>query len=153
MISIRTCQAVFAAALSVAGPVSAQSPLYEKVLLPVVVEGPLSGAFGSSWVTEIRILNRGPEAVAVFGILPNCFFECADPAILNPGVTFRPRVSFGEQGLNGVFVHPAAGYADDLSFGLPFETSADRARRGEPSCPRYTSGVSEATRSPSSTSP
>lgn len=120
MIPIRTLRVLLTVALPVAGPLAAQTPRYEKILLPVVVDEPLAGAFGSSWVTDIRVLNRGPVAVEVFGITPTCYFECSDPAILNPGVTFRPRIFFAAGGLQGVFLHAPAGYADYLSFGIRF---------------------------------
>ncbi|HEU5250628.1 MAG TPA: hypothetical protein VFW15_11635 [Thermoanaerobaculia bacterium] len=120
MTSDRTCRALFAALLFVAAALPARAQVYEKILLPVVVEEPLAGAFGSSWVTDIRILNRGPEAVGVFGITPTCPFECNDPAVLNPGVTFRPKIFFAGGGLQGVFLHAPTGFASQLSFALRF---------------------------------
>ena len=120
MTSNRTCRALFAAALFAAAALPTQAQAYEKILLPVVVEEPLAGAFGSSWVTDIRVLNGGPGTVAVFGITPTCYFECNDPAILNPGVTFRPKIFFADGGLQGVFLHAPVGFASQLSFGLRF---------------------------------
>lgn len=120
MTSVRTCRALFAALFLVAATLPAQAQVYEKILLPVVAEERLAGAFGSSWVTEIRVLNRGPEVVEVFGIVPRCYFECNDPAVLNPGVTFRPKIFFAGGGLQGVFLHAPAGFASQLSFGLRF---------------------------------
>jgi len=121
MISIRTCQAVFAAALSAAGPLTAQTPTYEKILIPVVVNESLPGAFGSSWTTDLWVQNRGPEPLEVAGIAWTCFLpECVSPPALTPGLTFRPKVLAAPDGLQGTFVHPVAGFADRLSFGLRF---------------------------------
>lgn len=116
---------VFLVALLTAGALVAQTPTYEKILLPVVANEPLHGAFGSSWTTDIWVLNMGPGLLGVGGIAWTCFLpECADPAALTPGVTFRPRVLDPEEGLQGTFVHPVAGLSDRLSFGLRFRDTS-----------------------------
>lgn len=116
-------------AVGIASPVAAQTPLYEKILLPVVANEPLAGAFGSSWTTDIWILNGGPQPLAVGGIAWTCFLpECIGPTALHPGVTFRPIILDGSEGLQGTFVHPVAGFADWLSFGLRFRDTSRQSQ-------------------------
>lgn len=128
MMSGRTLK-VFLLALFMAGPLAAQTPTYEKVLLPVVADEPLPGAFGSSWTTDIWILNTGPGLLGVDGIAWTCFLpECSSPPALTPGVTFRPRILAASEGLQGTFVHPVAGFADWLSFGLRFRDTSRQSQ-------------------------
>lgn len=45
---------------------------YEKVLLPIYVRLPVSGAGGSSWLTELWIRNEGDASVDAFPLSPDC---------------------------------------------------------------------------------
>ena len=98
------------------------SPAFEKVLVPVFIQQPLPGAFGSSWITDFWISNSGDAPVLFGGGFDfGCAFPpCADGARLDPGATFRPRVLSRPDGLQGTFVLADARYADGLSFALRF---------------------------------
>jgi hypothetical protein len=98
------------------------SPTYEKVLVPIFLQQPLPGAFGSLWATEFWISN-GSDATVDFGggFDFGCAFPpCGTTARLSPGVTFRPRVITRPDQLQGTFVLVASGQADRLAFGLRF---------------------------------
>ena len=59
---------------------SGQSVEVERFLVPIYLEGPASGAFGSRWVSELRILNEGPEDA----ILENYGIDCGGPSLCLP---------------------------------------------------------------------
>ena len=62
----------------------AQSPPYEKVLVPVYHVNPIQGAYGSIWDSHLWIRNEGTEQVT---IRTTCFITCSPlPGIpLDPG--------------------------------------------------------------------
>lgn len=99
------------------------SSTFEKLLIPVFLQQPLPGAFGSSWATDFWISNGGDAPVDFGGGIDfGCSFPPCPPdgARLNPGVTFRPRVLPRPDGLQGTFVLADARYSAALSFALRF---------------------------------
>lgn len=115
---------------SLVAPMGAETLTYERVLFPVLVEEPLPGAYGSLWATDAWIANPESVGIEVNGVLWTCYLpECGNvPAFVEPGVTFRPRISAAPGGLQGAFVDVVAGNADQLSFQLRFR---DLSRQSE----------------------
>lgn len=72
--------------LAVATSLHAQS--LERFLVPVYLPGSVRGAFGSVWVSELRILNSGSAAAPIENYGPLCPFDCLPPA-LPPAVSIR----------------------------------------------------------------
>lgn len=66
--------------LSLATTVFAQSSQYEKFLVPIHLPAPAPGAFGSRWISELRILNRGPQDA----IVENYGIDCGGPSLCLP---------------------------------------------------------------------
>ena len=48
-------------------------PSFERVMLPVFT-GPVNGAFGSEFHTELRIANSGSASATLYGLRPDCPF-------------------------------------------------------------------------------
>ena len=58
-----------------------------KVLLPIVLQSPVAGAFGSLWASRVTILNVSDHPFFVTGFSPPCGFDsCVQPE-LAPGLT------------------------------------------------------------------
>ncbi len=64
----------------------------EKILLPVVLNEPVSGAEGSIWTTELAITNRGTTPIEISGLITDCPFGagCTEPYLVPPGQTVFP---------------------------------------------------------------
>lgn len=77
-------------ALLVAAPLFAQQQ--ERILLPVFT-GPLHGAYGSVFHTDLRAANTGADPVSIYGLVVNCE-TCLPPAnvpyVLQPGEELGP---------------------------------------------------------------
>jgi hypothetical protein len=72
--------------------VGAQSVPEERILLPVVVEEPAPGAYGSLWETEIAIVNASANVVFVYGIETGCLLPtCGGENVVGPATTLYPR--------------------------------------------------------------
>jgi hypothetical protein len=88
----------------------------ERILIPVVIAEPLPGAYDSVWTSEVRLTNGGPSPLEVDGILWDCSLpECGNlPAVLDPGRTFAPILWNPPDGMQGAFIDPIAGHADQV---------------------------------------
>jgi hypothetical protein len=77
-------------ALLVAAPSFAQQQ--ERILLPLFT-GPVHGAYGSEFHTDLRAVNTGPDPVSINGLTVNCE-TCLPPAnvpyVLAPGEELMP---------------------------------------------------------------
>lgn len=83
-----------------AAPLAAQA---DRILLPLVVEGPVSGGYGSRWRTDLVVRNAGPHDV---WIAVGCDDVCP-PAILRPGqMVVDPAVSGLPRGAAYLFGPP-----------------------------------------------
>ncbi|HVG24718.1 MAG TPA: hypothetical protein VND45_11230 [Thermoanaerobaculia bacterium] len=84
----------------------AQTPAFERFLVPIYLEGETSGAFGSRWVSDLRILNTGPGYAQIenYGICGRttapCFPETFPANLSAPG----DRVRGGVAGVPAVFL-------------------------------------------------
>ena len=83
---IRTSSHVLLCLFVVAGSASAYSQSFpqdfDKLLLPIILSGPVPGAFGSSWVTQPSLTNIGDSQLPVIGYDPipdGCPFTCVPP--------------------------------------------------------------------------
>lgn len=52
---------------------------YERVLVPVLLQRPVAGAFGSQWVTEFVARNSSSERVQLLFGPPECNITCVEP--------------------------------------------------------------------------
>lgn len=89
---------------------------FEKVLFPVVVHwlSPVEGAHGSSWMSEVRVVNAHPTEPVWLGGRYVCFM-CRTRIPVPPGITFTLMP------INGAvpaFLHVERGKVDHLAFGL-----------------------------------
>jgi hypothetical protein len=59
----------------------------EKFLLPIYLRGAVTGAYESSWVSEVHMLNTGssPATIENYGVL--CPFDPCFPASIPPGLS------------------------------------------------------------------
>ncbi len=104
-------------------PLPAQQPPnppdFEKVLLPVVFQGP--GAHGSAWTTRIFAYNAGKERVAsanpIFEGDPKCpaICGCSAASIIEPGHTNSVCVT-GFSDPMGLIYYPLRSVADNVRF-------------------------------------
>jgi hypothetical protein len=104
---------LFAAAGAFAQPAG-----FEKVLFPIVIH-PLEqtpGEFGTSWVTDVSVLNAGDVPVPLAGIYA-CFM-CPTAQPLQPGVTYGIAPVSPAGNLGGSFLFVDSRYAAQLRFGL-----------------------------------
>lgn len=79
-----------------------------KILLPLVVEESISGAYGSKWITRIAVLNHGPRPVVLDNyIVFECLILCDSFRLTPPGITFYPkfRVDNTSYEVEGYFLH------------------------------------------------
>lgn len=104
---------LFAAAGAFAQPAG-----FEKVLFPIVIH-PLQqtpGAFGTSWVTDVSVLNAGDVPVPLAGVY-SCFM-CPTAQPLQSGVTYGIAPASPAGNLGGSFLFVDSRYAAQLRFGL-----------------------------------
>ena len=98
---------------------------YEKVLLPIHVEGTLDGAYGTKWSTDFWIRNSGSEPVH---IAPWCPSGQPCLPVVPPRITLEPKKSihnlpagFAPPGGNpSVILYMSRPASRDVSFGLRF---------------------------------
>lgn len=87
---------------------------FEKVLLPLTNAVPQPGAFGSRWVTVVRITNPLSNPVLAYGWLPSNFgIPIVDPLAVLPlpeATTLAPSLREG----NGTFLFVDKQYLDGL---------------------------------------
>lgn len=88
-------------------PTNAQAT--EKVILPVVIGGQVSGALGSVWVSEVYVTNDSENEVRVGG--PPCQQQCVDETL--PAKTTRKYSPFRVQAGSG---DPRFAYIDPVLF-------------------------------------
>jgi hypothetical protein len=98
---------------------------YRRILLPVVVDRPLAGAFGSQWQTELGLTNVGTSAMWVYPIQfvgINCSMGCASPYTQLPAGVTSPSLIYyfgiGTPPSNGFVLHAEDQYADSLRVSL-----------------------------------
>jgi hypothetical protein len=108
---------------------SARADEFERVLVPVYVDTVVPGAFGSSWTSDLWILNRGESVVTVATLGgPDCrLIVCSGVRRVDPGELVRFDVFVAEAGLTGVLLHTWREQAGDLQISLRIR---DTSRRG-----------------------
>lgn len=86
-----------------ASPLFGQAEGVDRFLVPLYVDQPLEGAYGSLWVTEFSVVNDSEEAVYIYGWDQVCPILCTtEPA--PPHVTFYPSLAFWATGVQGIYV-------------------------------------------------
>lgn len=86
-----------------ASPLLGQVEGVDRFLVPLYVDQPIPGAFGSRWVTEFSVVNDSDEPVYIYGWDQVCPVLCAtEPA--PPHVTFYPALAFWATGVQGIYV-------------------------------------------------
>jgi hypothetical protein len=99
---------------------------YRRILLPVVADVAVPGAFGSQWKTDLGLTNEGTSPMWVYpieflGILCEPI-DCATPYTQLPaGLTTRSTVYYfgrGSPPSNGVVLHAEEQFADSLRVSL-----------------------------------
>jgi hypothetical protein len=89
---------------------------FDRLLLPVYVPT-TPGAFGSQFVTQLTLWNKGAAPLQVFGVTFGCPFLC--PIDESRSTTLGPRdttqTGFVPTGRPGAFVYVAKGRTDDLT--------------------------------------
>jgi hypothetical protein len=104
---------LFAAAGAFAQPAG-----FEKVLFPIVIH-PLQqtpGEFGTSWVTDVSILNVGTSPAHLAGTY-YCF-DCHSEQPLQPGVTYSTVPVPAPGNLGGAFLFIDSAAIGQIRFGL-----------------------------------
>jgi hypothetical protein len=113
---------VFAALGSVVfaqASLGAFDPAYERVLIPVVITSPVSGAFGSQWVTSLTVTNRSTSPVQVTGYANGgCRTgACEGSGPVPPNTTLFPVIALPE-GVNWALLGVDRTKTLDVAFGL-----------------------------------
>lgn len=83
-----------------------------RILLPLVVQQPIPGAFGSEWVTRIGILNTSDREVLIEAYEQDCEVICTY-RLTPPRVTFYPDLVVPESTIPASFLRTNA---EDLPF-------------------------------------
>jgi len=121
-----------ALALILSLPLNAQSPQEKKILLPVVIQRPVHGAFGSLWNTEVDLYYAGSQPLRVVGVDLFCPLPeggCQNP--LNPRVEYRNAPVQVATDTPGAFLVIPAAADRDLSVHLRvFDSSRSATNRG-----------------------
>lgn len=60
-------------------------PGYEGVLLPITLERPVNGGFGSVWTSQLALYNAGSTRIAMRDVYAECSALCPDTVRLEPG--------------------------------------------------------------------
>lgn len=97
------------------------NPPLEKVLLPIVVDGGVDGAFGSRWESRIAVTNLGASEVAIDAIqVTECNFDpCVRPTPrLQPSTTLYPRLCCLIPSVPAAFLLIEKGRIDDVQIQL-----------------------------------
>jgi hypothetical protein len=77
----------------------------ERILLPVVVEEPIRGAYGSLWETEIAVVNATANVVFVYGVETGCLLPtCGGENVIGPDTTLYPRLLGLDRAVNAHFL-------------------------------------------------
>jgi hypothetical protein len=82
----------------------AQTPAVQRLLVPIYLPGPLPGAYGASWVSELTILNTGESIAHIDNFGPTSPVQPSLPEPIPPGVAI-PGDGIRELQGNGI---PAA---------------------------------------------
>jgi len=93
---------------------------FEKVLFPVVIHwlSPVEGAHGSSWMSDVRVVNAHPTEPVWLSGAYGCFM-CRTRIPVPPGITFTIMPNSGGPIPGpGSFLHVERGKVDHLAFGL-----------------------------------
>lgn len=99
---------------SVGPAITAQPRGDTKILLPLLLEEPIRGAFGSQWITRASILNTGPSPITIDGyIIEECSILCDQFRPTPPGITFYPKFFLNTNEVEGYFLSTTR---DDLPF-------------------------------------
>lgn len=89
---------------------------YERVLLPIFTR-PISGAYGSDFRSDFKLMNRGNQALTGYGLEWQCIITCpSNPLLefeLEPGSVEEPT-DYLKHGKPGVFIHLPADRIDDV---------------------------------------
>jgi len=64
----------------------------EKVLLPIALNRPVSGANGAIFETRFSLLNMSTAPVLIVGYDQNCLISSCQPTLTPPAVTFFPQL-------------------------------------------------------------
>lgn len=91
---------------------------FAKVLLPIVIQTSINGAFGSVWSSRFTISNPTDASVFVRGYDMECPATCVSPSYINPHVTFSPRTFELDQTVPGLFVQVERDSVDSLNYEL-----------------------------------
>jgi hypothetical protein len=93
---------------------------YEKVLLPLQVYTPRPGAFGSLWVTQLKILNSAAVPVSLYPVDMSDGIICQPcPApVIAPNITQSLRIQEDRPSRRGVFLNVDQRYIDDVQITL-----------------------------------
>ena len=99
----------------------------DRVLLPIVVQNPVPGAYGSLWTTHLTLFNRGSAPLQVTGGLVPCHFDpCITPGL--PARTTTPVVPRTAPDVPARFLFVEAGRGGDLDVQLRVQ---DLSRQAE----------------------
>ena len=119
---IRTSSHVLLCLFVVACSASAYSQSFpqdfDKLLLPIILSGPVPGAFGSSWVTELSLTNIGDSQLPVIGYDPipcGCPFTCVPPDPIPAHATIYPTYRSTRPQIPGNFLWVQKGRLKELA--------------------------------------
>ena len=119
--------------------VSAQTTDFERILLPIAIDGEVPGAFGSRWAARLAIMNTSADGIRIFGYNPypgGCVILCPPVPTTPPGITFFPSIAPGSMS-QGAIIEVERRSATSVRFNLRFRTCHARARPGAPRFPSF----------------
>ncbi len=93
---------------------------YQRLLVPIAIQGEIPGALGSLWATRVAITNASVGPVDILGYDWSgygCVSICAEPPLTPAGITFLPPVSPGKQ-TQGAILLVEPRHASDVAVDL-----------------------------------
>ena len=94
---------------------------FDKLLLPVIFNGQVPGAFGSLWVTQLSLTNVGDSGLPVVGYDPTpggCSSFCVPPDPIPPHATIYPTYRGARAVIPGDFLWVGKSRATELGVTL-----------------------------------
>src|SRR5207253_2217228 len=98
--------------------VSAQGVEFSKVLLPIIIQTPVAGAYGSVWTTRFTISNPSATNFFVMGYDPECPYTCVGNGNILPHTTFSPRSFDIDPSIPGLLLNVEKAGVDVLGYEL-----------------------------------
>jgi hypothetical protein len=97
---------------------TARATDFAKVLLPVVIQSPVAGAYHSLWATRFTISNPSNTSFFVVGYDAECPITCVGDGYILPHTTFAPMSFETDPSAPGILLRVETSGVDKLGYEL-----------------------------------